>query len=472
MSKSVRFVLVLVLLVWSPLWSNSQQQQKASCAEEGVEFCGLDAVESSEITTESSNNETAPASPNALEDFDENCPAWADRGECEINPDYMLHFCKKSCEAYLDTTLDQEQEDEDDEEETPEMAFGVRQTGQDDATRQIIAAAIEYMNNEVYANPDKYPEGIATNCRNQEGLCAYWAAIGECEKNPAYMKINCAPVCQTCDRLDFKVRCPLDPNATDALRPGDLDRMFERIISDSSFSSQFNITIHSRPYLEGAEGIHGKPLEEGQIEGPWVLTFEDFLTGEEADRMVELGFKQGYERSADVGGYKFDGTVEGVVSSGRTSTNAWCSDECDADPVTRALWKRIEQVTGIPENNSEQFQILRYEEGQFYNIHHDFIPQDVDRPSGARILTFFLYLSDVEEGGGTQFANLGNPPGLTVLPKKGKALLWPSVKNENPLEWDIRTHHAALPVLKGLKYACNAWIHMRDFKTPHSIGCT
>jgi prolyl 4-hydroxylase len=96
----------------------------------------------------------------------------------------------------------------------------------------------------------------------------------------------------------------------------------------------------------------------------------------------------------------------------------------------------------------------------------------VDRPSGARILTFFLYLSDVEEGGGTQFPNLGNPPGLTVLPKKGKALLWPSVKNDNPLEWDTRPHHAALPVLKGLKYACNAWIYMRDFKTPHSIGCT
>jgi prolyl 4-hydroxylase len=53
--------------------------------------------------------------------------------------------------------------------------------------------------------------------------------------------------------------------------------------------------------------------------------------------MIELGFKQGYERSANVGGYKFDNTVKGVVSRGRTSTNAWCSDDCDADPITRAL---------------------------------------------------------------------------------------------------------------------------------------
>jgi hypothetical protein len=62
-----------------------------------------------------------------------------------------------------------------------------------------------------------------------------------------------------CSDVIFKsslVRCPLDPNATDALRPGDLDRMFERIISAPSLSSQFNITIRSRPYLEGAEGIY------------------------------------------------------------------------------------------------------------------------------------------------------------------------------------------------------------------------
>ena len=238
------------------------------------------------------------------------------------------------------------------------MAFGVKQSILDEATRKTITATIEYMNNEVYANPDKYPEGIAKNCRNQEGHCAFWASTGECKKNPAYLKVNCAPVCQSCDRLDFKVCCPLDPNAMDALGPGDLDRMFERIITDPSLSSQFNITIHARHYLEGAGGIHEQPLGDGQIEGPYVFTFENFLTNEEADCMIDLGFKQGCKRSADVGGYKFDGTVEGVISSGRTSTNAWRSDDCDADPVTRALWKRIEQVTGIPENNSEHFQIL------------------------------------------------------------------------------------------------------------------
>lgn len=30
----------------------------------------------------------------------------------------------------------------------------------------------------------------------------------------------------------------------------------------------------------------------------------------------------------------------------------------------------------------------------------DYIPYQVDRPTGVRILTFYMYLNDVEEGGG------------------------------------------------------------------------
>ena len=44
--------------------------------------------------------------------------------------------------------------------------------------------------------------------------------------------------------------------------------------------------------------------------------------------------------------------------------------------------------------------------------------------------TFFLYLSDVEEGGGTGLDQING--GLVVNPKKGKALLWPSVMNYDP----------------------------------------
>lgn len=79
---------------------------------------------------------------------------------------------------------------------------------------------------------------------------------------------------------------------------------------------------------------------------------------------------------------------------------------------------------------------------------------------GARILTVFLYLNDVEGGGGTHFTEMN----MTVMPKKGRAVLWPSVLDEAPMAIDARTWHEALEVTAGNKYGANAWYHSRDFK--------
>lgn len=86
-------------------------------------------------------------------------------------------------------------------------------------------------------------------------------------------------------------------------------------------------------------------------------------------------------------------------------------------------------ITRIPTEYAEYFQILRYEKGQFYRSHHD---QQTAHwtPQGVRVYTFFVYLSDVEEGGGTKFNNLD----IVVTPKLGRAVLWPSVRED-----DLRT---------------------------------
>ena len=58
-----------------------------------------------------------------------------------------------------------------------------------------------------------------------------------------------------------------------------------------------------------------------------------------------------------------------------------------------------------------------------------------------------------------------------VSPKKGKALLWHNVLLNDPNKREKRTHHEALPVVDGIKYAANAWIHLRDFRGPMKTGC-
>jgi ShK domain-like len=45
---------------------------------------------------------------------------------------------------------------------------------------------------------DKYIS-VRSICQNKHASCAFWSVLGECENNPAYMQINCAPVCESCE---------------------------------------------------------------------------------------------------------------------------------------------------------------------------------------------------------------------------------------------------------------------------------
>ena len=84
-----------------------------------------------------------------------------------------------------------------------------------------------------------------------------------------------------------------------------------------------------------------------------------------------------------------------------------------------------------------------------------------------RVLTALLYLNTVPRGGHTVFKS-----GISVAPKKGRLVLWPSVLNDDPHGEDVMSHHEAKPVLEGEKFAANFWIHQYDFRGPHRKGCT
>jgi prolyl 4-hydroxylase len=296
-------------------------------------------------------------------------------------------------------------------------------------------------------------EKVRAVCRNYNGHCALWSAQGECEDNPIYMKPHCAPICFSCEELHPEAKCPVDANVKNAWSPGDLNRMFDRITTEPVFE-QYSPKVLSRPSFIGNDTSETADYQLG----PWVLLLEDFVSAVEAERIIDNGAEIGYKRSREVGK---------KPNERRTSTNAWCLRSCEEDPLVVGVGNRIETLTQIPHNNSEALQLLRYEEGQFYKIHNDYIAHERARFQGVRILTVFLYLSDVEEGGGTNFPKLD----LTVEPKRGRALIWPSVLDENPHEIDQRTDHQALPVIKGLKYSANAWLYQRDKQTAKELGC-
>jgi len=161
------------------------------------------------------------------------------------------------------------------------------------------------------------------------------------------MKRKCPISCHSCDYLTIEGRCPIDPNAPAAWAPGDLNKMFERLTQEP-FLSLYSVQILSND--------------------PWVITMEDVVMPEEAERLIELGAIEGYQRSHEVGKLKPDGTYEKERNQRRTSTNAWCQHECYNDTLAQRVVHRLSTLTGIEEANSEHLQLLRYSEGQAYDV--------------------------------------------------------------------------------------------------------
>jgi prolyl 4-hydroxylase len=343
--------------------------------------------------------------------------------------------------------------------------MGVRQIGDmafATAIQDRLARARIYLDDVVAVNSTY--DKVRSFCKNKFEFCAWGASQGQCDKDPQ-MKFQCAPVCESCEQMDVDVRCRVDPDAIDALYPGDLDRRYENITTNPAFE-QYGRRVLSRPSY-----APGDTAETADYQlGPWLVVFDNALSDEESDKIIELGSKVGFARSTGVGKKNEDGSVAQTSVAGRTSTNAWCFVEwCAQDPIVQRVMNRIATITGIGDVNYEHLQILRYKKGEYYKTHNDFIDYQATRSSGVRLLTFYVYLSDlpVDGGGGTKFPHLN----LTVTPKKGRAVLWPSVLNEDPMSKDNRTDHAALTVKQGVKYGFNAWIHQRDFKSPHKKNC-
>jgi prolyl 4-hydroxylase len=185
--------------------------------------------------------------------------------------------------------------------------------------------------------------------------------------------------------MHAETRCPIDPAAPWALYPGDISRMYERILADPAFA-KYEPKVLSRPDYAPNDGPETADYQLGM----WMVVLENICTETEAQRMIELASARGFERSADVGEELEDGSYGDDINEGRTSENAWCEEGCEKDTVAKDIMERIEHITSIPKENQESLQQLRYQVGQFYQTHNDFIEYQVRRPVGPRILTFFM----------------------------------------------------------------------------------
>ena len=276
----------------------------------------------------------------------QDCTLWAMEGECAVNPEYMNEECSAVCQKCQAP-------------EGPGVEFGVAQLLENENSKTNLTEAVtaklaetqEYMRQVVWS--DDFYLKVRKLCFNYYPMCTVWAVEGECEQDESMVE-DCAPACGTCKQLHYETRCPIDQERfPDIWKPGDLNRAFERILAIDAY----NTTVWSRPdYLPG----HTEETAEYDL-GAWIITIDDFITKDEAKRLIEWGGAMGYERSEVEGGTEEEtgNSMEGEIDEDRTSTNAWCSKECKSDEVVIGIFERIENMTGVPPENSEDIQLLR-----------------------------------------------------------------------------------------------------------------
>jgi hypothetical protein len=95
------------------------------------------------------------------------------------------------------------------------------------------------------------------------------------------MTVNCPHTCNTCELLDPKIRCDrarLNISTEPIYESGDMQAMFKGI--SKAYKKKYGVKIISKD--------------------PWIVTFENFLSDEEVNALIETVSDE-WERSTNTG---------------------------------------------------------------------------------------------------------------------------------------------------------------------------
>ena len=134
---------------------------------------------------------------------------------------------------------------------------------------------------------------------------------------------------------------------------------------------------------------------------------------------------------------------------------------CD---IPRLCHYNYHYLKGCWVHQIEALQLVRYQPGEFFGIHHDLgnlLDDDTvqlppkDHGCKRRLVTLFCYLNTLQddEGGCTYFPNVGSDSHLRVKPKRGRAVLWSNIGiGGKP---DPKTIHAGETVISTTRSSCS-----------------
>lgn len=130
-------------------------------------------------------------------------------------------------------------------------------------------------------------------------------------------------------------------------------------------------------------------------------------------------------------------------------------------PLIRIL-NSINHAAGIQPENGEFLALLRYQPGQEYYPHHDYLQEDAAdyskvKACGQRCATVLTYLNDDYTGGETNFPTLN----ISYKGKTGDSLYFTNTDEDGaPIPASL---HAGRTIISGEKWLATLWIREKPF---------
>ncbi|MCA1713918.1 MAG: 2OG-Fe(II) oxygenase, partial [Gammaproteobacteria bacterium] len=152
-------------------------------------------------------------------------------------------------------------------------------------------------------------------------------------------------------------------------------------------------------------------------------------------------------------------TGQPVAHELRTSSDA-SFDPIVEDLALRLVQLRMAAAAGAELVQAEQLIVLRYEPGQEYRPHRDYLPPGrIERPeAGNRIRTICAYLNQVQAGGQTEFPVAA----VKIDPVPGRVVIFDNLQPDGRPDPDAL--HAGLPVVAGEKWLATLWLRERRYR--------
>lgn len=418
--------------------------------------------------TAADGDDGSETNPHCVDSLEE-CPQWAGEGECFVNPLFMLKSCRYSCWICINIPKDRERGI--DEKITlkkvlyTKMNIGANQlvsrtsntTSLEWLTFQKVLS-MEYYAKSIIADPN-VPKKTRERCSNHHRMCAKWAAQGMCtpfgynEKNDQtiessdaslmgkdsvlFMMNLCPLACEMCHEITSFHQCagkrsPLDQPSFD-VGSRSINSFFERK------GLPYQPIFASRPNAE----------EESSIDDPYVAILQNFLSSDEADALKSL--PSSYHTSASNGTWN----LRTNALSNQIIASCSIDNACSQDDTYMKIMDRISSLVDVDVSYVEPIEVIQFDQlkqqpSTIARLEHNFEVNSLWKPAGPRVLSLFIFLSDVnnddEEQGGS--GGLGFPylDWLSIKPQKGMAVLWPNVRSDDLWQLDPLTKFEYFPL--------------------------